>query len=155
MSETIAVLFIFFVLIVFGILFYSKYQQAAFKEKQEEILGARAIETTLKALFLPELMCTKGEAEPEDNCFDMLKLQVLNETLSKYGDDYYFDVFSYARIYVQEVYPEEKTWLLYDKVKPDAVMEEPSYFVITLKDETSGETEAQHHFGYVAVVVYS
>jgi len=44
--------------------------------------------------------------------------------------------------------------MLYDKVKPDATREEPTFFVVTLKDETSGE-EAQHHFGYVAVVVYS
>ena len=148
-------LFIFFVLVLFGIIFYSKYQQVAFKEKQEEILGARAIETTLKTLFMPELMCTKGEAEAEDNCFDLSKLQHLNETILKYRDDYYFDIFSYAKIYVQEIYPLERTWVLYDKIKPDVTMEEPTYFVVTLRDDTSLLQESQHHLGYVAVVVYS
>lgn len=155
MSETIAVLFIFFILILFGIIFYYKYQQVALVEKQEELLGARAIETTLKTLFLPELICSKGEAETEDNCFDMLKLRSINETFKRYLEDYYFDIFSYSRIYVQEVYPGDSTYLLYDKVKPDAVREEPTFFVVTLKDEVAGKGEERYKFGYVAVVVYS
>ncbi len=155
MTETIAVLFIFFILIMFGLIFYSKYQAVAFKEKQEELLGARAIETTLKTLFLPELICSRGEAEPEDNCFDLLKLNSLNQTTQKYLDDYYFDIFSYARIYVQEVYPGNNTWVVYDKQKPEVTMEEPTYFVITLKDSLASEEEAHNRFGYVAVVIYS
>jgi len=155
MSETIAVLFIFFVLIFFGIIFYYKYQQVSFQEKQEELLGTRAIETTLKTLFLPELICSKGEAESEDNCVDMLKLRSLNETIKQYLDDYYFEIFSYARIYVQEVYPGNSTFILYDKQKPDATREEPTFFVVTLRDEIAGKGQELHKFGYLAVVVYS
>ena len=78
MTETIAVLFIFFILVLFGIIFFYKYQTIALKEQQEELLGARAIDTTLKVLFMPELSCTKGEAEPEDNCFDLIKFCILH-----------------------------------------------------------------------------
>jgi len=155
MTETIAVLFIFFVLVLFGIIFYYKYQQVSLVEKQEELLGARAIETTLKTLFLPELICSRGEAETEDNCFDMLKLRSINETFKRYLENYYFDIFSYSRIYVQEIYPGDSTYLLYDKVKPDAVREEPTFFVVTLRDEIAGKGGELHKFGYVAVVVYS
>ncbi|PIZ51460.1 hypothetical protein COY27_03655 [Candidatus Woesearchaeota archaeon CG_4_10_14_0_2_um_filter_33_13] len=161
MTETIAVLFIFFILILFGIMFYYKYQGVAFKEKQEELLGARAMDTTLKVLFLPEISCTKGEAEPEDNCFDMMKLRHANETFKKYITKYYFNLFSYSRIYVQEVYPEQTQYILYDKEIPfleDGTKgwekKEPTFFTVTLKDESKSAIIPHYGFGYVVVEVY-
>lgn len=156
MTETIAILFIFFILLLFGIIFYFRYQQSAFQEKQEELLGARAIETTLKALFMPELICSRGEAEPEDNCFDVLKLDSASATVKDYLDEYYFEIFSYASISVHQVYPdeEEKTWILYNKVKPDYTRKEPTFFVVTLKDELGGAVP-KYGFGYISVEVYS
>jgi hypothetical protein len=154
MTETIAVMFIFFVLIMFAMIFYYKYQQIAFKEKQDELLAARAMDKTLKALFLPELLCTKGDAEAEDNCFDLMKLRHANETFVKYLTNYYFNVFSYARISVEQLYPEKKEFVLYDKLKPDATGAEKTYFVVILKDEVRGEGLPQYNFGYVMVEVY-
>ena len=156
MSETIAVLFIFFVLILFGIVFYYKYQQVAFVEKQEELLAVRAMETTLKTLFLPELICSKGEAEAEDNCLDLLKLQSLNDTFKQHLDDYYFEIFSFSEVRVEEIYPGNRSWILYKKVKPGLTKEEATFFVVTLRDETAGEDQqAKYSFGYLRVVVYS
>ncbi|HLD79832.1 MAG TPA: hypothetical protein VJA18_04700 [Candidatus Nanoarchaeia archaeon] len=155
MTETIAILFIFFVLLLFGIIFYFRYQQSAFQEKQEELLGVRAMETTLKALFMPELICSRGEAEPEDNCFDTLKLDSADAVLEENKDEYYFEIFSYATITVHQVYPEEKEWVLYEKLKPDYTRKEPTFFVVTLRDELSSSTQTQYGFGYVSVEVYS
>ncbi len=155
MTETIAVLFIFFILLLFGIIFYFRYQQSAFQEKQEELLAARAMETTLKALFMPELLCSRGEAEPEDNCFEVLKLNSANATMKEHLDEYYFEIFSYASISVHEVYPEQRTWILYDKVKPEATREESTFFVVTLRDELTDDAQAQYGFGYLSVVVRS
>ncbi len=154
-SETIAVLFIFFVLILFGIIFYYKYQQAALFEKEEELLGAKAIETTLKTLFLPELICSKGLAEPEDNCFDVLKLDLVNKTFKKYSDNYYFDLFSYAKISVKEVYPGDTSWLLYDKPPLKITRKEPTFFVVSLRNDLTDENKPQYRLGYVEVVAYS
>ncbi|HLD40232.1 MAG TPA: hypothetical protein VJB13_03755 [Candidatus Nanoarchaeia archaeon] len=155
MTETIAILFIFFVLLLFGVIFYFRYQKIALQEKQEELLGTRAMESTLKTLFMSELICSRGEAEPEDNCFDVLKLNATQETMQKYLDEYYFEIFSYATITVQETYPENKTWILYDKQKPDFTRKEPTFFVVTLKDELAGDNQPEYGFGYVAVTVYS
>ncbi len=155
MTETIAILFIFFILVLFGIIFYFRYQQSAFQEKQEELLGARAIETTLKALFLPELICSRGEAEPEDNCFDTLKLDSAKGTLQQHLGDYYFEIFSYANVTVHEVYPEEKIWYLYHKPKSDYIRKEPTFFVVALKDELAGAAQTNYGFGYISVEVYS
>lgn len=154
-TETIAILFIFFILLLFGLLFYFRYQQAAFIEKQEEALGVRAMETTLKTLFMPELICSRGEAEPEDNCFDVLKLNSADAILLKHLDDYYFEIFSYATISVHQVYPEPEEWILYDKTKPDYTRKEPTFFVVTLRDELAAQNQPQYGFGYVAVEVYS
>lgn len=155
MTETIAILFIFFILLLFGIIFYYKYQQTAFQQEQEELLGARAMETTLKVIFMPELSCSRGEAEPEDNCVDILKLQEANTVLQKYIDSYYFELFSYATITVHQVYPENKEWVLYEKLKPDYTRKEPTFFVVTLRDELAARDQARYNFGYISVEVYS
>lgn len=157
MSETIAVMFIFFVLILFGIIFYYKYSQISYKEQQEELLASRAMEITLKTLYLPELICSRGEAEPEDNCFDLLKLKHLNETFSNHFGDYYFNLFPYTTITVDEIYPGNNSWVLYDKEKPDWQSLEKTFFVVSLKDEIneSEQPNSGYHFGVLTVEVYS
>ena len=155
MTETIAILFIFFILLLFGILFYFRYQKIAFQEKEEELLGARAMENTLKALFMPELICSRGEAEPEDNCFDTLKLDSAREVIERNIDQYYFEIFSYATITIEETYPVKKTWVLYDKPKPQFIKKEPTFFVVTLRDELAADNQAKYGYGYLSVVVYS
>lgn len=152
LTETIAVLFIFFVLILFGIIFYARYQKIALEERQEEALAKRAIDITTRALFLPELICSEGEAEPEDHCFDLMKLRVAKEVFKKYLDKYYFDLFSYATITVKEIYPGDNEWVLYDKKKSEYERVEPTYFIITLRDEIP---ETSYRFGFVKVEVYS
>lgn len=165
-TETIAVLFIFFILILFAIIFYYNYQKVAIKEKQEELLGARAVDTTVKALFLPELICSKGDTEPEDNCIDVLKMKYVNNTRSDdpvnkpgffiQNKDYYFQIFSYARITVKQLYPAEEEWVLYDVPKPDWHKKEPTHFIVALRDDTAGtQGQEQYGFGYVTVEVYS
>ena len=76
-TETVGVLFIFFILVGMGMLFYYQYQEYSFKEQQKTFLQTKAVETTLRALFLPELLCSRGESESEDNCVDMLKARDL------------------------------------------------------------------------------
>lgn len=151
LTETVAVLFIFFILIVFGMIFYSKYQQISFKEKSEELVASKAMDTTLRILFLPELICSRGDAEPEDNCLDAMKLRHANETMRVHAEDYYFDLLSYATITVTQLYPEEKEFILYDKPKPEYTKREPTYFVVSVRDDMVGD----YGFGYVKVEVYS
>src|SRR3989344_3394602 len=102
-TETIGVMFIFFILIALGLVFYYQYQQYAFKEKEQVLLQTRAVETTLRALFLPELLCSKGEAESEEHCVDMLKAKSFSGGIDDPDKDrreYYFNLFSYATISV-------------------------------------------------------
>src|SRR3989338_6678737 len=102
MTETIAVLFIFFVLVLFGIVFYYQYQRVSITEKNQELVAVRAVDTTLKTLFLPELICSRGDAETEDNCIDMMKLRQANNTFQRHLEEYYFQIFSYSSITVYQ-----------------------------------------------------
>jgi len=157
MSETIAVMFIFFVLVVFGIIFYYNYSKVAAKEKQAELLGSKAMDVTLKSLFLPELICSRGEAEPEDNCFDMMKLRQVNKTFMEHFGEYYFDLFPYTTITVEKIYPgPKKNWTLYDKPKPDWQNKEATYFVVALRDnDPSNPGGYIYTFGVLRVEVYN
>ncbi len=154
-SETIAVLFIFFVLVLFGIIFYYKYQQVAIRERGEELLSLRAMDTTLKVLFLPELMCSKGEAEPEDNCVDLLKVRHANETMQEHLEDYYFNLFSYSTVSIHQLYPDERVYLIYNKPKPSFTRKESTYFVVSIRDDTQSISNPAYGFGYVQVEAYS
>ncbi len=165
MTETVAILFIFFVLVLFGIIFYYKFQQISLQDKQEELLAARAMDTTLRVLFLPELSCTNGDTEPEDNCIDLAKLKHAKSIFTEKLNAYYFDIFSYARITVYQTFPDpQETYELYLKEKPAVDEEgnpipidtETTYFVVTLKDELSGIPGETHYgYGYVKVEVVS
>ena len=152
-SETIAILFIFFVLLLFGIIAYAKFQQSALRERQEELLINKGIQISTKVLFLPELVCTKGEAEAEDNCFDMAKVKWLNQN-GYFEDniDYYFELFSFATISINQIYPEgEELIILYNKQDPNRINKKETHFVISLKDEMND----QFGYGFLTVEVYS
>ena len=165
MTETIGVMFIFFVLILFGIVFYSKYSETAYQEKQEELMGKKAVEITSKTIFLPELICSRGQAEPELYCLDMLKLKQAQKTFKDNFGEYYFDLFPYSRILVEEIYPGKSKWVLYDKPKKvklangtsvNSQQKEATHFLLTLKDEVKGkEKKGEYSFGVLTVEVYS
>jgi hypothetical protein len=156
MSETIAVLFIFFVLVVFGIIFYYKYSAVSFEHKQEELLGRKAIEVTSKALHLPELICSQGESEPEDDCIDLLKLDSTTQVFEDNFGDYYFDLFPFTTITLNQTYPSEKGWVLYDKPKANWTRLENTFFVVAIKDPIKNKrNEGEYSFGYLTVGVYS
>lgn len=155
LMETVAVLIIFFILIVFGLVFYFRYQQVALKEKSNELLAARAVDTTTRTMFLPELLCTKGAAEPEDNCVDVLKLHYANSTILKYSAEYYFDLFSYANVTVTQIYPEQWSVQLYYQPKPAWKNKEVTFFVVSLRDDTRVTQGTAYGLGYLTVEAYS
>lgn len=156
MTETIAILFIFFILVGLGISFYAKYRVVALDDQREELLQARAVRTTLKALFLPEILCSRGSAEPEENCVDVLKAKNFQKVLGEYSNDYYFEMFSYANISLFGIYPLSEKIVIYENSKLDHENTEKTYFIVTLRDETAGVSGVPAYgYGYMVVEVYS
>ncbi|MBI4152424.1 hypothetical protein HY495_01825 [Candidatus Woesearchaeota archaeon] len=157
-TETIAVLFIFFVLLFFGLVFYYKYVDVSAKEQLAENLERRAVDSTTRFIFLPEVQCTQRELPPFPYCLDLLKLSAFKDVLSGDAlDEYYFHLFSFAKITVQEVYPDPaRSWVVYDKPKIDYSNKKVTYFSAALEDASvSGGAEPVVHFGYVVMEVYS
>ncbi|MBS3123841.1 hypothetical protein J4437_04370 [Candidatus Woesearchaeota archaeon] len=163
LTETIGILLIFIILVGLGFSFYAKYQNLSLQEKEEEQLQSRAVRTTLQALFLPEVLCSRGEAEAEENCVDMIKARAMQEKLySSNVDtkwrDYYFNLFSFAKVSIHELYPstDQEELVLYDFPKPGAKKSENTFFVIALKEESlGGRGSPVYKFGYLEVEVYS
>ncbi|MBS3169302.1 hypothetical protein J4210_02355 [Candidatus Woesearchaeota archaeon] len=157
-TETIAVLFIFFVLLFFGLVFYYKYADVSAKEQLAENLERRAVDSTTRFIFLPEVQCTQGELPPFSYCLDLLKLNAFKDMLLGDAlDEYYFHLFSFAKITIQEVYPDPtRSWVVYNKPKIDYSSKKITYFSTALEDTSVfGGTEPSIYFGYVAMEVYS
>lgn len=115
MGESIAVLLIFFVLVVMGIVFWYRYSVSTVKLKAEEDLLARAIKNAQTVTFLSELQCTKQEVI-KFSCFDLYKIMGMKSILE---DEeallYYYDIFGFSNITIVEIYPVEESWVIYDR----------------------------------------
>lgn len=147
MFETISILFIFLIMVVFGFIFYAGIQKTTFKREKEETISLNAIQVAQEISFFPEIQCSK---ENEFDCIDILKLQsaqrIMNDT------DYYYPILGYSRITVKSIYPVSKNWTLYDK-KPseNSVLETTS---IQIPTSIFDPFTSVYYFGVINVEVY-
>jgi len=157
-TETIAILIIFFILVMFGIIFFSQIQRTTFDQRTIQAAGERAVSTSLNALFLPELSCTKGDNVEIKDCIDILKLEAAAVVVAS-NTDYYFDIFQYATIHVEELYPvprKPQEWVLYSKTRDDIVPDEftpkaTTPVPVSLYDPLTRE----NYFGVLIIDVYT
>jgi hypothetical protein len=149
MGESVAVLFIFFILLTFGFVFYSNIIKSSSKVEIEENIQLKAVGIAQKAAFLPELQCSEDNVRTDD-CIDTLKLDATASLLEQ-NNIYYYDMFEFSKIWVEEIFPGHKTWELY-KSQPGDYKDQLSTFIpVSLYNATSKE----YNFGVLAVEVYS
>lgn len=117
MMETISVLAVFFILVILGFIFYSNVLRSNFELEKEENIQLDSIKIVQKVSSLPELQCSQ-DSVVKDNCIDVLNLEALAEVIDQ-NEIHYFDMFSFSKITVTEVYPRDNEWLLYDKSLED------------------------------------
>ena len=121
-TETIIVLFIFFILFILGFVFYTKVFMKSAGETIREQRELKAVQIAQMISDMPELQCTKnGEIIP--NCVDKWKLDVVSTNYWKKGTalpevggkiiydkrNYYSDIFGGSKIDISQVYPEGET----------------------------------------------
>ena len=85
-------------------------------------------------------------------------------------NNYYFNMLGFSKISFVEIYPGNRSWVLYDREKTapneDGVLEpswkhkEPTFFVVTFRDYIKGFAEnrsevVESSYGYMQVEVYS
>ena len=114
MGETIAILFIFFVLLMVGAMVYFNVQKTTFRREMTEQFEARSVELAQVISFLPELQCTeKNVVEP--GCFDLYKLAAL-DYISKQEQNsaYYAREFESSLISVNLIYPDDVSYVIFN-----------------------------------------
>lgn len=112
-GETIAVLFVFFVLIVIGFIFYVKIIKGNIESEKEELSQLRSVGIAQKVMFLPELQCSEDNVVI-DNCIDLLKLDSAKAVM-KENEVYYYDLLEFSDISITQIYPANKKWDIYSR----------------------------------------
>jgi len=101
--ETIAVLFIFFLLVAIGFIFYARIFKSNVDIETYESSQKRSIAIAQRVMFLPELQCSEDNII-KDNCIDLLKLEAAQKVM-KQNEIYYYDLLEYSTVNASQIYP--------------------------------------------------
>ena len=116
LAESVAVVFVFFLLVVAGFIFYSKIEKRDIIKEREEFQELGTIEISQLISFLPEIQCSRDNV-PTYNCFDILKLKGLISS-AKRNRLHYYDIFRNSNITIKQIYPEgDSSWNIYENVR--------------------------------------
>ncbi|MBL7055544.1 hypothetical protein ISS07_01385 [Candidatus Woesearchaeota archaeon] len=150
MMETIAVLFIFFILVVLGIVFYGNVIKGNVEAQKEESIQLNAIEVAQRVSSLPELQCSEDNIV-RDNCIDLLKLIAAANVINLPENEiYYYDRLLFSKVSINELYPSDREWVLYDRVLEDFSNKILTFIPISLLDPI----ENKNSFGMMTVELY-
>ena len=153
MMESILVLLIFFFLVVFGLIFYTKFSQVSLSKKSDEKMSLQALQASQRIQHMPELRCTKDGTQVEGDCFDLLKLKAFSKMLkSGIGSQIYSKYFPNIEIEVSLIYPMDnaRNWTVYNTTMNSSLNKELFFLPVTLHNVTEGE----YYFGYLTVGVF-
>ncbi len=136
-GETIVVIFILMILIVFGLVIYYQFQANSFQQTKQRFGGLKTVELAQVVSNLPELQCSNLKVA-EVSCIDEIKARQFAQYLSTPGNKaffYYREVLGTSKIEIQRVYPPPSPTanmiVVYDDSKglPNA---EPTFIPINL-----------------------
>lgn len=123
-AENVAVIVIFFFLLVLGLVFYLRVHTSNVAIKQSEYNDLLAVQVSQKVAFMPELRCSKDNVV-EPNCFNLEQVKIFGDTLPATRiitpddrDNYYYPQFRNSKVTIQQLYPvlsTPSTITLYDK----------------------------------------
>ncbi|MBR9699306.1 hypothetical protein GOV09_02530 [Candidatus Woesearchaeota archaeon] len=152
MMETIVVLFIFFIIVILGLVFYTRIAKSSLAEKLDQYEELSKIQVAQIASSLPELQCSQDNIV-KSNCVDLLKVEAATTVMSNNAADY-FDLFAFSRITIYYIYPRTGNWPdeweIYNVQPDDWDSKLPSYFPISLFDPFT----QNYYFGVMVVEVY-
>ncbi len=151
MGETIAILFIFFILLIVGAVFYVNLQKTTITRDIAQAYELRAVEIAQTISFLPEAQCTESNVV-KASCFDLYKLIGLSRVAqSPLGKDLYSKEFGTTTIKLIKQYPLGGEWILYDNPKEEFISAPKTNIPIMLYNTTS----EKYYFGVLEVTTYN
>ncbi len=159
MGENVIILFIFFILLVFAVVFFTRLQNTKTQQKISEDVEGKALEIAQRIAFLPEVQCTKDNAEVFSGCYDRYSLQGMSD-LREEGKreyiDYYYDIFGFSTITVTTLFPKQEQIIIYDnqnsKLKSVITTNIPISVCDFLDSQSNGK---ECSFGVLKVEVYN
>ncbi len=123
LGESIFVVIIIILLIVFGIVFYAQAQREGISDDVQQFNDLETIAITQYATSLTELECSLQEVQ-YPNCFDKTKLdafiQLVDGTGEETAKEFYFSQLGNARLEITQIFPlpvsidDQVIWLIYD-----------------------------------------
>lgn len=150
MGESIAVVVIVIVLIVFGIVIYSRLSQSGIEEKQRIYEELDAIELATIILGLPETHCTFLHST-DINCLDRLKLKHFAGQLDESPAVrlFYADLFGESDVSVAIITPGEETEVITLYQGTTGEDANPFFVPVNIYDPL----EQRYAFGYLNITV--
>ncbi len=159
--ETVLVLVVFFFLLAAGLMIYRSFARQGDITRSEKALQLHALSIAQFASTLPELQCSSGNVM-QDNCIDLLKTEAFAKVMAvnQGAGLLYADIFQFANISVERVYPESGTHPIYSRQPPDGVrVREVIQYPIIIYDPLAGRGTCMSlsgacDFGMLVVEVY-
>ncbi len=114
--ETIAVLFIFFILLGIGAIFYVRIHKSNLDVTKQEYSQSKSVAIAQRAMYLPELQCSEGKVI-KDNCIDILKLEAADDIIES-NEIYYYDLLEFSEINITQEYTSAEVipnWTVYSR----------------------------------------
>jgi hypothetical protein len=154
MGETVFVVFIIIIILVLGLVFYSKAREGEIKENQRDARSKNLIALAHTISSWPELKCSVREVQDYD-CIDQTKLSVLSNFITtattssdNYAFNYYADFFKKATLKVNMTYPSSGNWVIYDN--PSTGGRETVHIPVSIYDSLSN----RYSFGIMELTTY-
>ncbi|MFH1317147.1 MAG: hypothetical protein ABII01_06510 [Candidatus Woesearchaeota archaeon] len=111
-GESMAVMIVFFFLLMFGYSFYINIQKQQFARDLKESSENIAVQVAQKIYFLPELQCSSGVRFVRESCYDQMKIESFIKMMTMMNSNlrelFYKDVIGISKIDFHQVYPKEK-----------------------------------------------
>ena len=159
--ETIAVLFVFFILLALAMIFYITFQNTQIEKSVQEQKRLRSAELAQTVLNLPELQKSKTGTTglPSLDIYRIESLSNLLDPKSQYSDLQtvlaYNNKFGSSKIIVQQIYPEEKNWTIYDRTIDEAQTVRPFFIPVSLySPRRPSDPVGTYGFGILEVWFY-
>jgi len=154
-GETIAILFIFFILLILGFIFYGRFSAVSASQDVIEQQEIQSVGVSQAITYLSELSCTERNVL-EEGCFDLHKVIALNTLgVSQDADPqlraYYLNLFGSATITITSVFPKGETYVLYNNSKEEFSQGLSSFFPISLKNASDNS----YSLAVLSVVIYT
>ncbi len=157
MFETIGVLFVFFILLAFGLIFYAGFQKDSTQGIQDEHVELKLVSIAQTISSLPELKCSEQDSIDE-NCYDLLSLEILSSKMDDFMDDgvirnYFTSMFDYSNITIEVFNEKNKTFKKYELYYENSFGYKgvrTIYVPITVIDSRNGE----YYFGVLYLSVF-